>query len=105
MTGPVCARPPVPRPRGRGVARVIAVLAVLACGGTFTCVPAVGQPAIFGFPPAPPPPPKSAIAIEREKAGDQQQMLVKANEIDYDYANHRVSAVGDVQIYFRNSTL
>jgi LPS-assembly protein len=105
MTGPVCARPPVPRLRCRDVARVIAVLAVLACGGMFTCAPAVGQSAIFGFPPAPPPPPKSAIAIEREKAGDQQQMLVKANEIDYDYANHRVSAVGDVQIYFRNSTL
>jgi len=84
---------------------VIAVLAVLACGGMFTCSPAVGQQAIFGFPPAPPPPPKSAIAIEREKAGNQQQMLVKANEIDYDYANHRVSAVGDVQIYYRNSTL
>ena len=105
MAGPVCARPPVPRPHRRGVACVIAVLAVLACGGMFTCSPAVGQPAIFGFPPAPPPPPKSAIAIEREKAGNQQQMLVKANEIDYDYANHRVSAVGDVQIYYRNSTL
>ncbi len=105
MAGPVCARPPVPRPHRRGVACVIAVLAVLACGGMFTCSPAVGQQAIFGFPPAPPPPPKSAIAIEREKAGNQQQMLVKANEIDYDYANHRVSAVGDVQIYYRNSTL
>src|SRR5450756_2559286 len=32
-------------------------------------------------------------------------MLVKANEIDYDYANHRVSAVGNVQMYYRNSTL
>ena len=99
MAGLVCARPPVPRPRRRGVAGLIAVLAVLACGGMFTCAPAVGQPAIFSFPPAPPPPPKSAIAVEREKAGNQQQMLVKANEIDYDYANHRVSAVGNVQIY------
>jgi LPS-assembly protein len=80
---------------------VIAVLAVLACGGMFTCAPAFAQ----GFPLTPPPKPKSAIAVERDKAGNQQQMLVKANEIDYDYANHRVSAVGDVQIYFRNSTL
>ncbi len=71
----------------------------------FTCAPAVAQQQIFGFPATPPPPPKSAIAVEREKAGNQQQMLVKANEIDYDYANHRVSAVGDVQIYYRNSTL
>ncbi|HEY1474073.1 MAG TPA: LPS-assembly protein LptD [Pseudolabrys sp.] len=47
----------------------------------------------------------SPIAVEREKAGNQQQMLVKANEIDYDDVNHRVSAVGNVQIYYRNSTL
>ena len=32
-------------------------------------------------------------------------MLVKADEIDYDYANHRVAAVGNVQIYYRNSTI
>ena len=60
---------------------------------------------IFSFPQSPPPRPKSKIAIERDKAGKQQQMLVKANEIDYDYANHRVSAVGNVQIYYSNSTL
>jgi LPS-assembly protein len=104
MAGPVCARPPVPRPRRCGVAGVIAVLAVLACGGMFTRAPAYAQQ-IFSFPQNPPPRPKSAIAIEREKAGNQQQMLVKANEIDYDYTNHRVSAVGNVQIYYRNSTL
>ena len=69
-----------------------------------TCAPAFAQQ-IFSFPQSPPPRPKSKIAIEREKAGKQQQMLVKANEIDYDYANHRVSAVGNVQIYYRNSTL
>ena len=32
-------------------------------------------------------------------------MLVQASEIDYDYANHRVSAVGNVQIYYGGSTL
>lgn len=104
MAGPVCARPPVPRHRRRGIAGMIAVLAVLACGDLFTCAPAFAQQTL-SFPRTPPLPPKSAIAIEREKAGNQQQMLVKANEIDYDYANHRVSAVGDVQIYYRNSTL
>ena len=95
MAGPACARPPVPRPHRRGVAGIIAVLAVLACGGLFTCAPAFAQQ-IFSFPQSPPTPPKSKIAIEREQAGKQQQMLVKANEIDYDYANHRVSAVGNV---------
>jgi LPS-assembly protein len=32
-------------------------------------------------------------------------MLVKAREIDYDYTNHRVAAVGNVQIYYGGSTL
>ena len=32
-------------------------------------------------------------------------MLVQANEIDYDYANHRVSAVGNVQIYYKRLAL
>src|SRR5664279_3046213 len=104
MTGPVCARPPAPRPRRHGGAAVITVLAVLACGDMMTCAPAIAQQ-IFSFPQSPPPRPKSKIAIERDKAGKQQQMLVKANEIDYDYANHRVSAVGNVQIYYSNSTL
>ncbi len=34
-----------------------------------------------------------------------KQMLVQAKEIDYDYTNHRVAAVGNVQIYYGGSTL
>jgi len=104
MAGPVCARPPAPRQRRRGVAAVLTVLAILACGDMMACAPALAGE-IFNFPQSPPPRPKSKIAIERDQAGKQQQMLVKANEIDYDYANHRVSAVGNVQMYYRNSTL
>jgi LPS-assembly protein len=33
------------------------------------------------------------------------QMLVQAGEIHYDYVNERVSAVGNVQIYYKGSTL
>ncbi len=105
MAGPGCARPPVLQPRWRAVAEAIAVLAVLACGSALICAPASAQQQLFSFPPSPPPKPKSAIALAREKPGTQQQMLVKADEIDYDYANHRVSAVGNVQIYYRNSTI
>jgi LPS-assembly protein len=104
MAGLVCTRPSLPRHYRRGVAGLIAVLAILACGDVFTCAPALAQQA-FSFPPTAPARPKSGIAIAREKAGNQQQMLVKANEIDYDYTNHRVSAVGNVQIYYRNSTI
>ena len=32
-------------------------------------------------------------------------MLVQANEINYDYNNERVSAVGNVQIYYNGATI
>ena len=96
------ARPPAPRPHRRGVAAVVAVLSLLACGGLLAPAPALAQ-AQLAFPQRPPPPPKSKIAIEREKSG-QKQMLVQAREIDYDYVNHRVAAVGNVQIYYGGST-
>jgi LPS-assembly protein len=102
MAGLVCARPPAPRPRRRSAAAFVAVLSLLACGGLFASAPAFGQ-VMFAFPPRPAPPPKSKIAIERDKG--QKQMLVSAREIDYDYANHSVSAVGNVQIYYGGSTL
>ena len=105
MAGLVSARPPAPRPRRRGVAAFVAVLSLLACGGLFLCAPAMAQvgQAPLTFPQRPAPPPKSKIAIERDKG--QKQMLVQAREIDYDYTNHRVSAVGNVQIYYGGSTL
>jgi LPS-assembly protein len=39
------------------------------------------------------------------KATTQGQMLVQAAEINYDHANERVSAVGNVQIYYNGSVL
>ena len=104
MARPVCARLRAPWPRRYGIAGVFAVLAVLGCTYMLPCTPALAQQEVFTFPASPPAKPKSPIATARESAA-QQQMLVKADEIDYDYANHRVSAVGNVQIYYRNSTL
>ncbi len=107
MTVLACTRPPAPRLKptrlsGRGAARIVAVLALLACGGASLFASASAQE--LAFPPAPPPAKKSAISMEREKSGDKQ-MLVQATEINYDYANHRVAAVGSVQIYYGGSTL
>src|ERR1700688_2818381 len=102
MAGLANARPPPPRPRCRGVAGVLAVLAVLACGGALTGAPGLAQD--FVFPTRPPPPTKSTIAIDRDKSG-KKQMLVQAREINYDYTNHRVAAVGAVQIYYGGSTI
>ncbi len=102
MAGLASARPPAPRPHRRGVAAFVAVLSLLACGGLLASAPAFAQQ--LQFPQRPAPPPKSKIAIEREKSG-QKQMLVQAREINYDYVNHRVAAVGNVQIYYGGSTL
>jgi LPS-assembly protein len=102
IAGLASARPPAPRPYRRGAAGIFAILSLLVCGGLLASVPAPAQE--LSFPQRPPPPKKSRIAIEREKSG-QKQMLVQAREIDYDYANNRVAAVGNVQIYYGGSTL
>lgn len=46
--------------------------------------------------PAPPP---------RLAETGQQQMLLQATEIQYDYPNERVSAVGNVQVYYKGTTV
>src|SRR5262249_51988496 len=50
-----------------------------------------------------PKPPAGAKSL-RNAPGDAQ-MLVKADEVDYDYTNHRVAAVGNVQIYYSGATI
>ena len=100
MAGLLSTRPSAPRRYCRGVAAIAFVIGVLTSGVLIAPVPAQE----LTFPTRPPPPKKSQLAIEREKSG-QKQMLVQANEIDYDYANNRVAAVGNVQIYYGDSTL
>jgi LPS-assembly protein len=95
------ARPRVSsRDRGGAIALRI-VIAILVCCCWLSPARAQG---IFTFPAAAPAVPKSPIAIEHAK-DKQKQMLVQAEEINYDYTNHRVSAVGNVQIYYGGSTL
>ena len=102
MEGLVSARPSAPRPYCRGFVLFAAVFALLAFDGLGAPSRAPAQE--LQFPQRPPPPKKSKIALEREKSG-QKQMLVQANEINYDYTNSRVAAVGNVQIYYGGSTL
>ena len=97
MAGLTRSRPPAPRRHCRGVAGIAAVLAMLACGGLIASAPASAQ--LLAFPPLPPPKAKSAAKAE------QKQMLVQANEINYDYSNNRIAAVGGVQIYYGGSTI
>jgi len=100
MAGLFSARPSGLRPYCRGLTMLAAVLGLLAFDGLLASAPAQE----LQFPQRPPPPRKSKIALEREKSG-QKQMLVQANEVDYDYTNNRVAAVGNVQIYYGGSTL
>jgi LPS-assembly protein len=49
--------------------------------------------------------PRPAPAVRPQHPGGERQMLVRATVINYDYTNERVSAVGNVQLYFGSSTL
>ena len=76
-----------------GALLILAAAALVA--GPVSVSPSFAQ--MLAFPPRPKPLPKQSRA--------EDQMLVRAEEIDYDYTNERVSAVGNVQLYFGNSTL
>jgi LPS-assembly protein len=98
-----CTRPPALRLNRRSAAKVVAVLALLACGGVFAFAPVTASAQELQFPVVPAPV-KKTVKLGDDKSG-QKQMLVQAREIDYDYTNHRVAAVGNVQIYYGGSTL
>ena len=50
-------------------------------------------------------PPRTASTPPVNPRQGDPQMLVRADRIDYDYTNERVSAVGNVQIYYQGSTI
>ena len=76
---------------------VAMLLATTALAGLFELAvvsPASAQHLTYNRPPPRPKPPKAA---------NDGKMLVQASEVDYDYNNSRVSAVGNVQL-FHNGT-
>jgi LPS-assembly protein len=93
------ARPSThPRSSRRGIwfgALLVLGAAVALVAGPTGAPPAQAQ--MLAFPPVPKQPARPARS--------EDQMLVRAEEINYDYSNERVSAVGNVQIYYGNSTL
>ena len=99
MAAPSRARPPTARARRRGIVALFAVLSLTVCGGLLAFAPAHAQDLSF---PALPPAKTKPVVVQPP---GQAQMLVQAAEINYDYVNHRVSAVGDVQIYYKGSRL
>jgi LPS-assembly protein len=71
-------------------------LTVTCVFGIATATPAFAQGITFNSTPARPKPPP----VEHDG-----QMLVQATEVDYDYNNSRVSAVGNVQMYYNGTSV
>jgi LPS-assembly protein len=80
----------------RPVFAVLFGLAVAGALGFATALPASAQN--FTYNPRPPKP----VTTRPAKDG---QMLVQAVEVDYDYNNSRVSAVGNVQMFFNGTSV
>ena len=80
----------------RVLAAVFAVL-IVASGLDLAMVTSASAQG-FSYNPQPPKPPHPKVPVDN-------QMLVQAVEVDYDYNNSRVSAVGNVQLYYNGTTL
>ena len=104
MAGSTTARPPN-RFCGLPVAAtyIAAFVSLCACASLLAPQPAVAQQDFLTFKQQlrPTPPPSNLM---KGGKGDAQ-MLVKSGEIDYDYENKRVSAIGNVQIYYNGATI
>jgi LPS-assembly protein len=82
-----------------GIGPVLALVlgfALAEVPGITLTTPAVAQG--FTFNPLPPKPPRPPRA-------NDGQMLVQAVEVDYDYNNSRVSAVGNVQLFYNGTSV
>jgi LPS-assembly protein len=93
----------------RAAARVAAVgtlaLASIALLSIAMAPSALAQRgSIVSFPQRPKPA-QSGSGLLGAKKNQKDQMIVRATEMLYDYSNERVSAVGNVQIYYSGSTL
>ena len=77
---------------------LLAVAAAASLGGLIdvaAVMPASAQYTYNPLPPRPKPP----------RAANDNQMLVQATEVDYDYNNSRISAVGNVQMFYNGTSV
>ena len=107
MTASITTRSIVARcPCWRGAIGVFAI-AMMALG-SFDSQPAHGQQrGIVQFPARPKPPatPPGQGILGATKTNTTDQMLLRAGEVNYDYVNERVSAIGNVQVYYKGTEL
>ncbi len=88
------------RRRVRQSALVLLGAATLVAGVSFAATPAQAQ--LMQFPQRPQ---RIKPPVAPRPQGEKAPMLLQATEVQYDYTNKRVSAVGNVQIYHQGSTL
>ena len=101
MPRPHRTRPSALRRRlSRGAFLAFAAIVAIIAVGPVDVRPAQAQE-VLAFPLRPKPTPRRPA----QRTGAQEQMLVRAAEINYDYTNERVAAVGNVQIYYGDTTL
>ncbi len=91
--------------RLESISRALRVAALAWCAvgltGLATMSPASAQTDFFRFEQRPPKP----RAAQSPSPSGEKQMMVQANEVQYDHVNERVNAVGNVQIYYAGSTV
>jgi LPS-assembly protein len=110
MAGAISARPGGLYQCGRRVAVACALAATVGFGAAIDSRPAAAQFGVGDQQPwvGVPPVPRVPTATGQLGAGQDDpnaQMLVRADELHYDKVNNRIIAVGNVQIYYKRSTL
>ncbi|MEA3024247.1 MAG: LPS-assembly protein, partial [Alphaproteobacteria bacterium] len=83
----------------------IAVACALFCAWLAAPQPAAAQSEFLTFKQQLRPAAKPGPSLLKKSDKGDAQMLVKANEINYDTANNLVAAVGNVQIYYNGATI
>ncbi len=94
-------RPRCVRRFGHGIAIGLTTVVTAVVGCALDTAPAAAQQPMLAFPQRP----KTAPPPPTHRQSEQAPMLLQANELNYDYTNKRVSAVGNVQIYHGGATL
>ena len=102
MVGGTTTRASSWRKRVKQSVLILLSAATIVAGCWFDIAPAEAQ--IFTFPKRPVQPKRPKPSTTNPQ-GEKTPMLLQAIEIHYDYNNKRVSAVGNVQIYYTGTTV
>jgi LPS-assembly protein len=107
MAGALTARPW--GMRRRIATPLLALCAAMALSAAFDARPAYAQfdlrPNYVGVPNQPSRVPTASSRLGSGQTDPNAQMLVRADELQYDNVNNRIIAVGNVQIYYQRSGL